>query len=98
MAAEGVLQEAPAPAPAPAKPWDDFDSLYDANADAVFRTLSRLGVETAQLEDAVQEVFVTAWKKQADFAFRASVKTWLTGIAINVAAHHRRSAARRGKP
>jgi RNA polymerase sigma-70 factor (ECF subfamily) len=72
-----------------------FDELYGTHADAVWRTLSRLGVEPMYVDDAAQEVFVTAWRKRDSFEHRSSVKTWLTGIAIRVASHHRRSAALR---
>jgi RNA polymerase sigma-70 factor (ECF subfamily) len=85
-----------APVAAPAAPALRFEELYDAHVDAVWRTLSRLGIEPMHLDDAAQEVFVTAWKKRDSFEHRSTAKTWLTGIAIRVAAHYRRSAARRG--
>jgi RNA polymerase sigma-70 factor (ECF subfamily) len=72
-----------------------FGELYDAHADAMFRTLARLGVAAAHLEDAAQELFVTAWKKQSAFERRSSVRTWLTGIAVHIASHYRRNAGRR---
>lgn len=93
----GVAMHATAAAPVerPLVPASSFEELYDAHADAVWRTLSRLGVEPMHVDDAAQEVFVTAWRKRDSFEHRSSVKTWLTGIAIRVAAHHRRSAALR---
>ncbi len=74
----------------------DFAGFYDEHAEAVWRTVARMGVEAMQLEDAVQEVFVTAWRRRADFAGRSSPRTWVIGIALNVAAHHRRAHGRRG--
>ena len=94
MALQAAVQ--PPPRPAPEDLPASFEELYDTYAEAIFRTLARLGVEAMHLEDAAQEVFVTAWKKQSGFAQRSTLKTWLTGIAINVASHHRRSAGRRG--
>ena len=46
-------------------------------------------------EDAVSETFLRAWKKLAGFRGEASVKTWLTRIAINVCRNRLRSPAYR---
>ena len=81
-----------------AAPPPSFDALYDAHVDGIWRLLLRLGVEPMNAEDAVQEVFVTAWKRLPQFEQRSSLKTWLTGIALNVAAHARRGFARHGRP
>jgi RNA polymerase sigma-70 factor (ECF subfamily) len=89
--------ERPAAAPAASSP-PSFDVLYDTHVDSIWRLLLRLGVEPMNAEDAVQEVFVTAWKRLAQFEHRSSLKTWLTGIALNVAAHARRGLARHGRP
>ncbi len=45
----------------------------------------------------VQEVFVHAYKDQARFEGRSSVKTWLYGVAVNRARMYQRSQARRRK-
>jgi RNA polymerase sigma-70 factor (ECF subfamily) len=89
--------ERPAAAPAASSP-PSFDALYDTHVDSIWRLLLRLGVEPMNAEDAVQEVFVTAWKRLPQFEQRSSLKTWLTGIALNVAAHARRGLARHGRP
>ncbi len=74
------------------KPPDsaDFGALYAANFKAVWRTLQRLGVHPGFVDDATQEVFVTAWRKWDDFEGRSSERTWLLGIAIRVASDARR--------
>lgn len=65
--------------------WSEF---YDAHAGFVFRALRRLGVATESLEDATQEVFLIAFERAEVFEQRSSVRTWLHGIAFNVARRH----------
>lgn len=74
------------------KPPDsaDFGALYAEHFRAVWRTLQRLGVQSGSVDDATQEVFVTAWRRWDDFEGRSSERTWLLGIAIRVASDTRR--------
>ena len=74
------------------KPPDsaDFGALYAEHFRAVWRTLQRLGVHPGSVDDAAQEVFVTAWRRWDDFEGRSSERTWLLGIAIRVASDTRR--------
>lgn len=74
------------------KPPDsaDFGALYAEHFRAVWRTLQRLGVHPGWVDDATQEVFVTAWKKWDDFEGRSTQRTWLLGIALRVASDTRR--------
>jgi RNA polymerase sigma-70 factor (ECF subfamily) len=74
------------------KPPDsaDFGALYAEHFRAVWRTLQRLGVHPGSVDDATQEVFVTAWKKWSEFEGRSTQRTWLLGIAIRVASDTRR--------
>jgi RNA polymerase sigma-70 factor, ECF subfamily len=76
----------------PEKPPDsaDFGVLYAEHFRAVWRTLQRLGVHPGSVDDATQEVFVTAWRKWDDFEGRSTARTWLLGIAIRVASDTRR--------
>jgi RNA polymerase sigma-70 factor (ECF subfamily) len=67
-----------------------FGELYAEHFRAVWRTLQRLGVHPGSVDDATQEVFVTAWRKWDDFEGRSSARTWLLGIAIRVASDARR--------
>jgi RNA polymerase sigma-70 factor (ECF subfamily) len=67
-----------------------FGALYAEHFRAVWRTLQRLGVHPGFVDDATQEVFVTAWRKWDDFEGRSSARTWLLGIAIRVASDTRR--------
>ncbi|MDP3238768.1 MAG: RNA polymerase sigma factor [Myxococcales bacterium] len=74
----------------------DLTTLYEEHARQVWRCLARLGVPPASVEDAVQEVFLTAHQRLRDFEARSAPSTWLIGIAVKVAANARRSSSRRG--
>jgi RNA polymerase sigma-70 factor (ECF subfamily) len=73
----------------------DWSRFYDEHFDFVWRSLRRLGVPLAALDDAAQEVFVVAFRRRADFEGRSSLKTWLFGIAWNRARELSRVARRR---
>jgi RNA polymerase sigma-70 factor (ECF subfamily) len=73
----------------------DFSAFYDDHFDFVWRSLRRLGVPESALDDATQEVFVVAFRRQRDFEGRSSLKTWLFGIAWNRARELARGARRR---
>ena len=65
----------------------------------VWRTLRRLGVRDADVDDVCQEVFVVVSRKLAEFEPRASLKSWLYGICVrSSAAHRRRAQVRREVP
>jgi RNA polymerase sigma-70 factor (ECF subfamily) len=72
-----------------------FAEVYEDHFDFVFRTVRRLGVSEAAAEDVTQEVFVVVHKTLARFEGRSSVRTWLFGIARNLAYRHRRALGRR---
>ncbi len=67
--------------------------LYEDHADAVFRALRRWGVRDAAADDALQDVFLIASRKLAEFEGRSSHRTWLFGIALRVARGVRRARA-----
>ena len=70
--------------------------LFRAWAPFVARQLARLGVDSAELDDAVQEVFLVVHRRGGMSAGPASERTFLTGIAVHVASNARRR--RRRKP
>lgn len=57
------------------------------------RLLGRIGVDPADVDDALQDVFVVAHRKLSGFDGRSRLRTWLTGIALRVASQNRRRAA-----
>ena len=71
---------------------DDLDRAYKEHFAFVWRSLARLGVPPASLDDATQDVFIVALRRAAEFSGRSSYRTWLFGIAANVAREQRRSA------
>jgi RNA polymerase sigma-70 factor, ECF subfamily len=71
-----------------------FETIYAEHFRGVWRTLRRLGVSDAQLDDAAQDVFVVVHRKLAGFD-GVSLRAWLYAIAVRVASDYRRSALRR---
>lgn len=68
----------------------DFEALYEAHFDFVWRSARRLGAPPHALDDAVQEVFLVAYRKLPEFLGRSRLKTWLFGITLRVVRAHRR--------
>ena len=73
------------------------EQLYAEHVAMVWSGLRRLGVPEASIEDAVQDVFLVAHRRLADFQGRSSVKTWLYGIVLRVAKDYRRAQARHAR-
>lgn len=73
---------------------DNVVALHDQHFDFVWRSLRRLGVAPADLEDAVQDVFVVVHRRLESFEQRASIKSWLFGIALRVAKVYRNRSSR----
>jgi RNA polymerase sigma factor (sigma-70 family) len=69
--------------------------LYRRHGDTIHRYLARwMGSRSADVEDALQQVFVVAWARASSFRARGDdageVKRWLYGISTNVVREHRR--------
>lgn len=67
-------------------------AIYSQFFRAIWRTLRRLGVPQAQLDDAVQDVFLVVHRRLPEFDGR-SLRGWLYAIAVRVASDHRRGVA-----
>ena len=93
----GHLQNVALPAPAPPAGELDFTELYEAYFDFTWRTVRRLGVRDALLDDAVQDVFIVVHRRLGDFEGRSSIKSWIFGIARRVASDYRRRASRKDR-
>jgi RNA polymerase sigma-70 factor (ECF subfamily) len=72
-----------------------FHVLYREHFDFVFRNLRRLGVPSAQLDDALQDVFLVALRHIDKYEDGSHGKAWLFAIALRVARNYRRSHARK---
>ncbi|CAN5907451.1 sigma-70 family RNA polymerase sigma factor [soil metagenome] len=74
-------------------------ALFDRFHADVYRLVSRLpGVDVMASDDIVQATFLRLPSTAAQFAGRSTVKTWILGIASNIARHHARSEQRRRGP
>ncbi len=73
----------------------DVGELHDQYSDFVWRSLQRLGVAKANLEDALQDVFIVVQRRLGSFDRTTKMSTWLFGICLRVAAAHRRRAHHR---
>lgn len=67
-----------------------FAELFREHAPHAGRALRGLGVAAADLPDALQETFLVVHRKLPGFRGEASLRTWIYGICIRVAAAHRR--------
>jgi RNA polymerase sigma-70 factor, ECF subfamily len=68
--------------------------LYRQHGAFTWRSLRYLGVASGDLDDAMQELWVAAHRRLADFEGRSDIKTWLFGIAVNVQRNLHRSERR----
>jgi len=75
-----------------------FAEVYDQCFDLAWRNLRRLGVPDAQVDDAVQEVFVIVHRRLGEFEGRASLRAWVCAIVTRVASDHRRALRRKSPP
>ncbi len=82
-------------APSPGR-VPSFEQIYEEYFEFAWTMLRRLGVRTAHLDDAVQELFIVVHRRLGEFAGRSSLKTWLAAIAWRVASEDRRSESRKG--
>lgn len=89
LSAPGASSETPSLA--------EFRVVHSAHAAEVWRALFRLGVDSAALDDAMQDVFVTAFRRWDQLRDRSQRRAWLLGIARRIAFRHRRGDARRAR-
>lgn len=70
--------------------------LYDRHQVIVWRFIGRLlGPGSSEVDDIVQGTFVEVWRSAARFSGRSTVRTWILGIAHNLARKDMRSRGRR---
>jgi RNA polymerase sigma-70 factor, ECF subfamily len=62
-----------------------FEALYKLLSQAVFNYLFRLLKNRESAEDLLVEVFTVVWKSAVNFKGNSRVKTWIFGIARNLA-------------
>ena len=76
-----------------------FGELMDAHEDRVFSICLRILRDREAALDAVQETFITVFRKADRFAGRSAFSTWLYRVAVNTCYDAaRRSGRRRVEP
>ena len=79
------------PAPRTSSAVADFEQLVADHRERVTRLAYRLLGWRDEVEDVVQDVFVSAYANLEGFRAESSVATWLTTITVNKCrSHHRR--------
>src|SRR5687768_12671072 len=72
--------------------------VYAAHFRFVWRCLRSLGVRDAQLDDALQDVFMVVQRRLDAFDGGAELRTWLYAIALNIARKYRERSKREPLP
>jgi RNA polymerase sigma-70 factor (ECF subfamily) len=79
--------------PEPRAPLD-FRTIFELEVGYVMRTLRRLGVAPADLEDLAHDVFLAVHQRLESYDPARALRPWLFGFAFRVASHYRRKAGR----
>ena len=69
---------------------EDFDRLYQATYQRIFRTLVSITGDFTAAEDCTQEAFLQAYRAWGKWKQDAPAEAWLHRIAINTAISYRR--------
>jgi RNA polymerase sigma-70 factor, ECF subfamily len=93
-AAPSVNAASDAPPPSRVPTQGRVTELVDLHVDSVWRTLRRLGMPPAELDDGVQQVF-TVLARRIDGVQPGKERSFLLGVAVRVVSDHRRSRRRR---
>ena len=72
-----------------------FARVFAEHAPSVIRMLRNLGVPEPDLPDACQETFVVVYRKLSLFRGQSSLRTWICGISMRIAAGRRKPFRRR---
>jgi len=95
MAVPTTFEAMQVAAPAATRGHVEFASVYDSYVEFVYRSVRRLGVDSASVDDVVQEIFLVVHRRLGEFEGRSSIKTWVFGIALRVVRDHRRTIRRK---
>jgi RNA polymerase sigma-70 factor, ECF subfamily len=88
-------ETAPGPAASPGpRAALDFRTIFELEIGYVMRTLRRLGVAPADLEDLAHDVFLAVHQRLGSYDPARALRPWLFGFAFRVASHYRRKAGR----
>lgn len=73
----------------------DFGVVYEQYFNFVWRSARRLGVADSSLDDVVQDVFVTVYRRLSEFEGRSQLKTWIFGVLRHTVRDLRRTQRRK---
>lgn len=87
------------PSDAPARPLlaPSFAQLFEQHFGFVCRSLQRLGVREADMEDIAQELFLAVHRALPESDQSRPLKPWLFGFAVRYASNYRRLSWHRGR-
>lgn len=74
-----------------------FEALYRDEFAFVWSVARHLGVPPMAMEDLVQDVFLTAYRRLDHLRYEVSPRAWLFGVTRRIAFRYRRGAARRAR-
>jgi RNA polymerase sigma-70 factor (ECF subfamily) len=69
-------------------------AAFDRELDYLFVLLQRFGVQSTDIEDLLQEIFVVLFRHWPTLDTTRPLRSWLFGVAFRVASSHRRRRAR----
>lgn len=72
----------------------DAAEAFATHQTFVWRVLVSAGVPRAEVDDAVQDVFITVHRRRRHYDGRAPLRHWIYGIARGIGRNHARKAAR----
>ena len=67
-----------------------FRQLYQAKTPRLYQMALRLTQDPTRSDDLIQEMWTVAARKLDDFKWQSELRTWLTGILINIYRTERR--------
>ncbi|HEY5959758.1 MAG TPA: sigma-70 family RNA polymerase sigma factor [Polyangiaceae bacterium] len=88
-------------APAPTAPGStlvvpgEFSRLFTEQFRYVYNNLRRLGIRSADIEDATHDVFLAVYKHRTDWDPSRPLRPWLFAFAYRTASAYRRKVQRR---
>jgi len=86
-----VEQVEPKAAPAAAA---RITEIFSEHAEFVWRSLRRLGVPAADVDDALQEVFLVVHRRIEEYIERGFMRAWLFSISRQISSHYHRGVKR----
>jgi RNA polymerase sigma-70 factor (ECF subfamily) len=75
----------------------ELDACYREHFAFAWRVARGLGLDAAECDDVVQEIFLVVRRRWSSFDRGRSMRSWIAGIAVRVVGHHRRGRARADK-